>query len=90
MVTDVLNQKHQLKVVYMGEMELQKEVRLLSHCDELAKEIKQTIQKGIKSHFCLWGGLLWCKQNQLYVPKGKFKDIFLKECHDGSLMGHGV
>jgi len=88
-VTDVLNQKHQLKVVYMGEIELQKEVWLLSCCDEFAKEIKQTIQKRFKSHFHLWDGLLWYKQNQFYVPKEKLKDVLLKECHDGSLVGHG-
>jgi len=88
-VTNVLNQKHQLKVVDMGEIELQKEVRLLNRCDEFAKEIKQTIQKGIKSHFRLRDGLLWYKQNQLYVLKGKLKDVLLKECHDGSLVGHG-
>jgi hypothetical protein len=53
-VIDVLSQKHRLKVVYMGEIELQKEVPLLSRCDEFAKEIKQNIKKGIKSHFHLW------------------------------------
>jgi hypothetical protein len=37
----------------------------------------------------LGDGLLWYKQNQLYVPKRKLKDVFLKECHDGSLAGHG-
>jgi len=88
-VTDVLNRKHQLKVVYMGEIELQKEVWLLNCCDEFANEIKQTIQKEIKSHFRLRGGLLSCKQNQLYVPKGKLKYVLLKECHDVSLVGHG-
>jgi len=88
-VIDVLSQKHQLKVVYMGEIKLQKEVRLMSCCDEFAKEIKQNIQKGIKSHFHLQDGLLWYKQNQLYVLKRKLKDVLLKECHDGPLVGHG-
>jgi hypothetical protein len=37
----------------MGETKLQKEVRLASCRDEFAKEIKQSIQKGIKSHFHL-------------------------------------
>ncbi len=73
----------------MGEIQLQKEVRQLSHCDEFAKEIKQTIQKGIKTHFRLWDGLLWYKQNQLQVPKGELKDVFLKECYDGSFASHG-
>ncbi len=54
MVTNVLSRKHQLKVVYMGEIKLQKEVPLLSCCDEFAKEIKQNIKKRIKSHFHLW------------------------------------
>jgi hypothetical protein len=59
----------------MGEIELQKEVQLVSRCDEFTKEIKQHIDKGIKSHFHLRDGLLWYKQNQLYVPKGKLKDV---------------
>jgi len=49
-VPDALSRKHQLKVVYVGKTELQKEVRLVSRCDGLVKEIKQNIQKGIKSH----------------------------------------
>jgi len=52
-VPDVLSQKHQLKVVYVGETELQKEVRLMNYHDELVKELKENIQKGIKSHFHL-------------------------------------
>jgi len=39
----------------------------MSRCDKFAKEIKQNIQKGIKSHFRLRDGLLWYKQNQFYV-----------------------
>jgi len=39
-VPDVLSQKHQLKVVYVGETKFQKEVRLMSHYDEFANEIK--------------------------------------------------
>jgi hypothetical protein len=58
-VFNALNWKHQLKVVYMGEIKLQKEVWLINHCDEFTKEIKQNIKKGIKSHFHLWDGLLW-------------------------------
>ncbi len=85
---DALNWKHQLKVVYVGKTELQKEVRLTSCHDEFAKEVRQNIQNGIKSHFHLQNGLLWYKQNQLYVPEGKMKDAILKECHDGSLAGH--
>jgi len=61
----------------------------MSCCDEFSKEIKQNIKKGIKSHFHLHDGLLWYKQNRLYVPKGRLKDVILKECHDGPLMGHG-
>ncbi len=34
-------------------------------------------------------GLLWYKQNQLYVPKGRLRDVLLKECHDGTFVGHG-
>ncbi len=88
-VPNVLSQKHQLKVVYVGETELQKEVRLMNCHDELAKESKQNIQKGIKSRFHLWNGLLWYKQNRLYVPKMMLRDLLLKECHDGPLAGHG-
>jgi hypothetical protein len=61
LVPDALSHKHQLKVVYAGETELQKEVRLASCCDEFAKEMKQNIQKGMKSHFHLRNGLLWYK-----------------------------
>jgi len=51
--------------------------------------MKQNIQKGIKSHFHLQNELLWYKQNWFYVLKGRFKDVFLKECHDGPLASHG-
>jgi hypothetical protein len=88
-VPDALSRKHQLKVVYVGETRFQKEVRLGSRRDEFAKERKQDIQKGIKSHFHLRNGLLWYKQNRLYVPKGRLRDVFLKECHDGPIAGHG-
>jgi hypothetical protein len=63
MVLDALSQKHQLKMVYVGETKLQKEVWLGSRCDEFAKKMKLNIQKGIKSHFHLRNGLLWCKKN---------------------------
>jgi hypothetical protein len=76
-------------VVYVGETKLQKEVRLGSRYDEFAKEMKLNIQMGIKSHFHLRNGLLWYKQNQIYVLKGRLKDVLLKECHDGPLTGHG-
>jgi hypothetical protein len=46
-----LSQKHQLKVVYVGETKLQKRVQLVSHRDKFAKEVKQNIQNGAKSHF---------------------------------------
>jgi hypothetical protein len=88
-VPDALSGKHQLRVVYVGETELQKEVRLTSRRDAFAKEVRQNIQNGTKSHFHLRNGLLWYKQNRLYVPKGKIRDTFLKECHDGPLAGHG-
>jgi hypothetical protein len=52
-VPDALNQKHQFKVLYMGDIKLQKEVRLISRGDKFSKEIKQNIQKGMKSHFHL-------------------------------------
>ncbi len=73
----------------MGETEFQKEVRLVNCHDGLAKEIKQNIKKGIKSHFHLRDGLLWYKQNWFYIPKAKLRDVLLKECHDGPLTGHG-
>jgi hypothetical protein len=73
----------------VGETELQKEVWLVNRRDEFAKEVKQNVQNGTKSHFQLRSGLVWYKQNRLYVPKGKMKDIILKECHDGPLAGHG-
>jgi hypothetical protein len=88
MVFDALSCKHQLKVVYVGETKFQKEVWLASRCDEFAKEMKQNIQNGIKSHFHLWNGLLWYKQNQIYVSKGRLRDVLLKECHDGPLASH--
>jgi hypothetical protein len=76
-------------MVYVGETELQKEVRLASRRDAFAKEVRQNIQNGAKSHFHLRNGLLWYKQNRLYVPEGKIRDTILKECHDGPLAGHG-
>ncbi len=88
-VFDALSRKHQLRVVYVGEIELQKEVRLANRRDVFAKEIRQGIQNGTKSHFHLRNGLLWYKQNRLYVPEGKMRDTLLKECHDGLLAGHG-
>jgi len=51
--------------------------------------MKQNIQKGIKSHFHLRNGLLWYKQNQVYVLEGRLRDVLLKECHDGLFAGHG-
>jgi hypothetical protein len=60
-VLDALSRKHQLKMVYVGETKLQKEVWIGSRRDEFAKEMKQNIQKGIKSHFHLRNGLLWYK-----------------------------
>jgi hypothetical protein len=80
---NALSRKHQLKVVYVGETELQKEVRLASREDGFAKEVRQNIQNGAKSHFHLRNGLVWYKQNRLYVPKGSIRDTLLKECHDG-------
>jgi hypothetical protein len=88
-VPDALSRKHQLRVVYVGESELQKEVKLASHQDVFAKEARQSIQIGAKSHFHLRNGLLWYKQNRLYVPERKIKDTLLKECHDGPLASHG-
>ncbi len=88
-VPNALSRKHQLKVVYVGEIELQKEVRLVTCRDKFAKEVRQNIQNGTKSHFHLQNGLLWYKQSRLYVPERRMKDMLLKECHDGSLAGHG-
>jgi len=76
-------------MVYVGETKLQKQVRLASRRDAFAKEVRQNIQNGAKSHFHLRNGLLWYKQNRLYVSEGKMRDTFLKECHDGPLAGHG-
>jgi hypothetical protein len=75
--------------VYVGETKFQKEVQLGSCHDKFVKEMKQNIQKGIKSHFHLRNGLLWYKQNQLYVLKRRLRNVLLKECHDGPFAGHG-
>ncbi len=88
-VPDALSRKHQLRVVYVGEIELQKEVQLVIHRDAFAKEVRQSIQNGGKSHFHLRNGLLWYKQNLLYVLEGKMRDTISKECHDGPLASHG-
>jgi len=88
-VPDALSRKHQLRMVYMGESELQKEVRLVSRRDAFAKEARQNIQNGAKSHFHLQNGLLWYKQKRFYVPKGRIRELLLKECHDGPLASHG-
>jgi hypothetical protein len=74
---DALSRKHQLRVVYVGETKPQKEVRLISRHDAFAKEVRQNIQNGTKSHFHLRNGLLWYKQNRLYVPEGKIRDTLL-------------
>ncbi len=87
-VPDVLSWKHQLKVVYVGKTELQKEVWLASHRDEFVGKWGKTF-KMESSHFHLRNGLLWYKQNWLYVPEGKTRDVLLKECHDGPLASHG-
>ncbi len=50
-VPDALSRKHQLRVVYVGELELQKEVRLASRRDAFAKEVRQNIQNGIYNIF---------------------------------------
>jgi len=88
-VPNALSRKHQLRVVYVGKTKLQNEVRLASCRDAFAKEARQNIQNGTKSHFHLQNGLLWYKQKRLYVPKRKMRDTILKECHDGLLVGHG-
>jgi len=88
-IPDALSRKHQLRMVYVGKTELQKEVRLTNRRNAFAKEVRQSIQNGAKSHFHLRNGLLWYKQNRLYVPEGKIRDTLLKECHDGPLVGHG-
>ncbi len=88
-IPNALSQKHQLRMMYVGESELQKEVRLAGHQDVFAKDTRQGIQNGAKSHFHLRNGLLWYKQNRLYVSEGKIRDTLLKECHDGPLAGHG-
>jgi hypothetical protein len=73
----------------VGETELQKEVQLATRRDKFAKEVRQNIQNGAKSHFHLRNGLLWYKQNQLYVSERKMKDVLLKKCHDSPLASHG-
>ncbi len=60
-VSDALSRKHQLRVVYVGETELQKEVQLANRWDAFVKEGRQNIQNGAKSHFHLRNGLLWYK-----------------------------
>jgi len=88
-VPDALSRKHQLRMVYVGKTEPQKEVGLASRRDAFAKEVRQNIQNGAKSHFHLQNGLLWYKQRQFYVPEGRVRELLLKECHDGPLAGHG-
>jgi len=55
-VPDALSWKHQLRMVYVGKSILQKEVRLASRQDVFAKEARQNIQNGAKSHFHLRNG----------------------------------
>jgi len=88
-VPDALSRKHQLRVVYVGETKLQKEIRLTSHQNAFVKEVRQNIQNGSKSHFHLQNGLLCYKQKRLYVPERRVKELLLKECHDGPLASHG-
>ncbi len=44
-VPDALRRKHQLKVVYVGETKLQKEVRLANHHDELPRKWSSTFKR---------------------------------------------
>jgi hypothetical protein len=48
-VPNALSRKHQLRVVYVRETKLQKEVTLASRRDAFAKEVRQSIQNGAKS-----------------------------------------
>ncbi len=70
-VPDALSRKHQLRMVYVGETKLQKEVRLASRRDAFAKEARQNIQNGAKSHFHLQNRLLWYKQKDHMCRKGR-------------------
>jgi hypothetical protein len=56
--------------VYVGEIELQKEVQLVSCRDEFAKEIKQNIWKGSKSHFHLLDGFYGTNKIDFMFRKG--------------------
>ncbi len=51
---DALSRKHQLKVVYVGETELQKEVRLASRRDAFAKEAKHPKWSQVPLPFAKW------------------------------------
>jgi hypothetical protein len=62
-VPDALCRKPQLRVVYVGELKFQKEVRLASCWDAFAKEVRQNIQNGAKSHFHL--------RNRFFVVQAK-------------------
>jgi hypothetical protein len=53
-VPDALSRKHQLKVVYVGETKLQKEVRLGSRRDEFTKEVKHSKGNQVTLPFAKW------------------------------------
>jgi hypothetical protein len=55
----------------------------------LPRNSSKTLKKESNHTSTCGNGLMWYKQNQLYVLKGKLKDVLLKECHDGPLVGHG-
>jgi hypothetical protein len=51
-VLDTLNQKHQIRLVYVGESK-HKNIQEASQCDKLAKQMMGDLWKGVKLHFQL-------------------------------------
>jgi hypothetical protein len=88
-VFDVLSRNSNIRWCTWGKQKFKR--KFVVNCrDKFAKERKQNIWKGIKSHFHLQDELLWYKQNWFYVFERRLQDVLLKEhVHDGPLMGHG-
>jgi hypothetical protein len=55
----------------------------------LPRKGSKTFKRGSNPTSTCENGVLWYKQSCLYVPKGRLRDVLLKECHDRPLAGHG-
>ena len=88
-VPDALNTRQELRIVFTGESSLMRKICKDYQDDEESKRTLDTLRLGKKlEHFWLEQRVVWYKQKQMLVPKGKLRLAFLKECHDGPVARH--